>query len=340
MKITRATLEALGFEVVPDRSTPDEIAFLCPHPDCRDRSGNRSVSTRTGLTNCWRCGIGGPFVAFAKRLGYEVEDDEVSSTTMEQANSALDHLWDTTLKTPAYVTEVKLPSGFTRIEDDPDCYHANRIVRMARRKNLDLEDFTAAGVGFTRSNPRWEPYAIFPMVEWGRNVYWQGRTFLDPKDGGSTKRFPSRTEVPFGSRHWIYGIDEARALPQCRLIIVESILNVLSLRRELARQGIDDVVPVAIFKHAISIEQAKKLASIKGAEEFCLCFDSDALGAAWKTVEKSALLPLHKFTLLSMPEGVDANNDAKVAVRRFLKRAKASGSVGLLNSLDASISAL
>lgn len=336
MKITRATLEAIGFEVVPDRCTDTEIAFMCPQPDCRDRSGNRSVNARTGKTSCWRCGIGGDFVKWAKRLGYEVEDDELANTSLPQAMENLDKLWEANLRTPAYVTEVKLPGGFTLLDEEPDCYHATRIARMARKKHLELEDFIEAGVGFCRDSQRWEPYAIFPVVEWDRNVYWQGRTYIDVP-GESTKRFPSRNEVPFGSRHWVYNIDEARRTPGCRVIIVESILNVLSLRKELRARGIPGVVPVAIFKHALSVEQAKKLGSIHGVKEFCLLFDSDAISAAWKTIEKSALLPLSKFSLVEMPSGVDANDDAKVAVSRWKRRALASGSEGMLNALSSAI---
>jgi hypothetical protein len=34
---------------------------------------------------------------------------------------------------------------------------------MAERKNLCLQDFLDADVGFTRYHPGWEPFAIFPV---------------------------------------------------------------------------------------------------------------------------------------------------------------------------------
>ena len=189
---------------------------------------------------------------------------------------------------------------------------------MARRKNLDLEDFMAARVGLALSNYRWAPYAIFPIFEWGKVVYYQGRTMID-MPGEPTKLFPSRSEYPRGSRYWIYGVDDLRALGG-RVVVVESILNKLSLDKELARRGITEFVVVACFKHKLSSEQLVKLQRIRNILEIVLLYDADATDAA----NAEALRIRPKFPLVTvakMPKG-DANDNAPLAVNQILLRAK------------------
>ncbi len=316
--ITRFIVEST-FDVVADRCSGDEIVFICVEPGCGDQGGNRSVNAKTHKTSCWRCGKGGDFFKWAKRLGYDIEN--------EAPNLSADDVFDEVEKiikesekrvVPIYVSPITLPKGFTRIEDDPDCYHAVRIERMAKRKRLRWKDMVKAGVGFTQEG-KWEPFAIFPVTEWGVTTYFQGRTYNDPEEG-STKKFPSRSEVPLGSRYWLYNIDRLREEKASKIILVESILNVLSLERELELRNIEGVVPLAIFKHHISKEQAAKLAALSFLDEICLMFDSDATKDAYKSVSHAYKLSPEMFTIVEMPEGVDANDDAELAVDGWLKR--------------------
>jgi len=314
------------FSVVRDRSSPDELVFVCPTPGCKDTSGNRSVNLRTGLTNCWLCGNGGPFYKWARRLGYQVEEGEAVMDLSEGLAAVEKQLAVAATHVPVYLSHVSLPKGsipLGRHKEDP---LVRAIARMAERKNLSLDDFIAAKARFAPTNDSWASYVIFPVTEWGIIAYYQGRLFFrsDERVSASTKKFPSRTVCPYGSRHWVYGIDELRGKEGVTCIIVESIFNVLSLRRELERQGRTGIVPVAIFKHKLSTEQAKKLASANNVKEYCLMYDSDATGEAWAAAKKQTYIQAEKFSVAEMPEGVDANDDAEEALVRYDRRVRFS----------------
>jgi hypothetical protein len=200
---------------------------------------------------------------------------------------------------------------------------------MAERKNLGWKDMTKAGVGFTRTTPEWEPFAIFPVTEWNRTVYYQGRTYIDTP-GQSTKKFPSKRVVPTGSSQWVYNIDKLRQGAHTA-IVVESILNVLSLERELEHLGVTGVVPIAIFKHKISSPQWEKIKGCRHLKEVCLMFDDDALAEAQKTA--STYVNHCKLTVVEMPKGVDANDDAQMAMKRFGRRVAYMAPVTRLEAL-------
>ncbi len=335
------------FDVVPHRSTSEELVIVCPQ--CSDKSGNRSINLNSALTNCWRCGgqpgHSGDFYRWAKSLGYDIEREEVPVDD--------DELMELTEKIgggrkkvrEGFSTGVKLPEGFTLLKDDPDSYYYKKIAKMAKRKNLHIKDFIKAGAGFTRQDHRWEPYAIFPVTEWERVVYYQGRTYTDVP-GKVTKKFPSRYDLELGSRYWVYGIDEARKHESVSIIIVEAIFNVLSLRKVIKERGIENVVPVAIFKHAVSHEQAKKIAKIRGLKEICLMFDEDSIIDSWNAVRKIARISSDKFTVVEMPKdpetgkGIDPNDDAELAMDLWEKRKPAGGTSGLTGELNAQLNKL
>lgn len=305
------------FEVVPSRCNGDEIAIICPTPGCGDASGNRSVNLKTGKTSCWRCNSGGSFVHWARRLGYEISEESIGELSVSETENMLNEMDRRERVFTPVISDVKLPRGFTEIKKEPDVVYSRLIAKMARRKNLTRKDFELAGVGFTSEDPVWEPYAIFPIVEWGHVVYFQGRTYTDVP-GESTKRFPNKTRCPLGSRYWVYNIDEVREKKPKIVIVVESILNVLSLKSKIREVGADGVVPVAVFKHAISKEQMKKLMAFKFVEEFAMAFDPDAMKDSLKIAsEKSGT---RKFSYLTLPEGIDCNDDVDLAWRQFKKR--------------------
>lgn len=318
-------------EEVPERSHGDEVVVVCPEPGCADRSGNRSINLRSGLTSCWRCGRGGPFVAWVRRLGYTFDgDDTPQAIELDELGDLVQAVDQVGAKVSpgGYVPEVRLPAGFTRVADEPDGVYARLIGRMAARKQLTLADLVEAGVGFTRESRRWERFAIFPVLEWGRPVYYQGRTYTDVP-GEPTKQFPTREECPVSSRYWVYNLDQARERGGV-LVVVESILNVLSFRREARRRGLADAVAVAVFKHKVSQAQYAKLAQLirQAGErghpitEVCLIYDSDAIAAAWKDAD--LFINLVPTSVVEMPAGVDVNDDAAEAVDRFTRRRRAS----------------
>lgn len=254
------------------------------------------------------------------------------SRPVEQLYGDLDALYATRKSVVAYVNDVQLPRGFIPLSEEPDCGYARLIERMAIRKNLDLDTFIRVGAGFTREDAYWEPYCIFPVFEWGKVVYYQGRTYKDPKPDpitgkkGSTKQFPSKQHIKLGSRYWVYNIDRLRQKGRIG-IVVESMFNVFSLENEL---GLDsDIVPIAIFKHKISPEQQAKILTANGIEELCLHMDPDAIASAWESCGK--LANLLKVTVADkMPDGVDINDDVDEGLRCFDRRKPFS----TLNDLD------
>lgn len=310
------------FVVVADKSTPDELVFLCP--ECGDKSGNRSVNIKTGKTFCWRCNKGtnnkGHFIAWAQALGYRFvsDDDGFSSTPVEE----ILYEPEPQASIVPVLQKIDLPAGYTPIARRPDSIYTKLITKMARRKNLDYADFVEAKVGYTMDNPRWEPHAIFPVYEYDYCVYYQGRTYVDVP-GESTKCFPSRNEVKWGAGYWVYNINAVRETSPEIVVVVESILNVLSLRRKLRELGWNTVVPVCVFKHHISAVQVIKLMRCKGVKEFCLLFDHDAIATTWKQV--GHLCNKVAVTVAEMPmkdgnEKLDPNDDVEAAIVAIEKR--------------------
>ena len=328
------------FNVVQSKCTPEELVFVCPEPSCGDTSGNRAVNVRTGKTFCWRCNKGahnkGNFLAWAKALGYKFTADGGSS------GMPLDQLLyeeEEQVSAVPVLQEVELPTGFTPIVNTKKGVYTKFISEMAVRKNLAYEDFAAAGVGYTMDSQIWEPFAIFPVIEYGMTVYYQGRTYIDVP-GETTKRFPSRATVKWGASYWVYNIDEVRAKSAEIVVIVESILNVLSLKRKFKQLGWDKIVPVCVFKHHMSQVQAIKLLRCKSVKEFCLLFDHDAIDATWRMV--GSLNEKVAVTVAEMPmkdgnKKLDPNDDVDEAVKAIKNRtlyteSSASGHILKANS--------
>lgn len=311
------------FRVVPERSTSNELAFICPEPGCGDATGNRSVNLRTGQCNCWRCNKGGNFVAWARRLGYVLDEDtgDAGSRNLDEINMfSVEQR-----QTEAVVKDIALPAGFRWCSDYPHSIYTALIGEMAERKNLTLQDLLQAQVGFTKDDPKWEPYALFPVLDYGHVVYWQGRTYVDPP-GQSTKRFPDRREAPYGAKYWVYGIDNLRKERSPIVIVVESILNVLSLRRFIREHRLAGVTPVCVFKHYLSAPQARKLLQLDFVREICLLYDHDATRSAW---DKSVrLVAKVRTSVAQMPPGPggqknDPNDDVVAAWNAFEHRVRA-----------------
>jgi len=315
----RETVEQL-FQPVPHRSTATELAFVCPQPGCTDSSGHRSVNLKTGQTNCWICGVGGDFVRWAQRLGYAVTEEHRVTKPMEEAE--FDRISRTPVNDLPVVTNIKLPKGFRLCRDYPNSVYTEFIAEMAERKGLKIDDLMSVSVGFTKTDPLWEPYAIFPSFEYDKVVYYQGRTYVDEPDQ-KTKKFPSRREVPYSAKYWVYGIDELRAERPETVLVMESILNVLTMRRFMRRHKIKGVGTACVFSHSISEPQATKLRQLEFLKEVVLLFDHDATRRGW---QKSPRLG-NKFnlTIADMPPGPggeknDPNDDPEGAWRAFEKR--------------------
>jgi len=304
------------FKVVAEKCTNDELVFVCPEPECGDRSGNRAINLKTGKTFCWRCGKGkhnkGNFVAWARALGYELTADDYSSVPVGE----LLYKPEAPASAVPVLQEVDLPKGFIPIARTPKSIYTKLITQMAKRKHLEYQDMVEAGVGYSPDDPLWERYAIFPVYEYNLCVYYQGRTYEDIP-GESTKRFPHRSRVKWGAGYWVYNINAVRTGTPETVVLVESILNVLSLRWKLRELGWTHIVPVCIFKHHLSQVQAIKLLRCKGVKEFCLLFDRDAIGEMWRSV--GLLGNKVRVTVAEMPlradnKKLDPNDDVEAAI--------------------------
>lgn len=321
-------LEA-NFDVIAERCNDEEIAIICPEAGCGDQSGNCSINVKQGLVHCWRCNYKNHVIPFLRHHDVSFEEESLEATINEDPTETLDDGLDGK-KPAAENVVVELPEGFTPLAKEPNTIYVRLIAQMAKRKHLYLQDFIDAGAGFTRDG-EWEPYCIFPVYELSRLVYYQGRTYATRFEGGKTKRFPRKKDVPLGASNWLYGYDRIIQGHIKTVIVVESILNVLSLRWRLLCEGINDVAPVAVFKHAISpIQMTKLLAS--PAQEFCIMYDGDATKSAWEEARK--LSGNRLATVATMPVGIDANDDASLAMARFAKREPYTPASALLDSLE------
>lgn len=319
------------FEVVKDRSTPDEICIICPVPGCQDRTGNRHINVKTLKTHCWRCADPQPhhLKSLLRLVGVEFEDSRV----LEPGELVFETRRFREALTPVQV--VPLPAGFQLLSENRNSCYWRFCKAMAERKHLAIEDLEEAGAGFTREGV-WEPYCIFPVYEptWGgqRTAYYQGRTYSD-EGFESTKRFPSKQQVRYGPSYWVYNLGALEGKQVELVVVVESILNVLSLRRRLRELELGTAVaPVCVFTHRLSPAQVAKLRRYRHVKEFCLLFDSDSTALAETTALR--LSPNMTVTVARMPHGTntdgsvrftnDANDDVDTALRAIADRSPAS----------------
>lgn len=308
------------FEVVKSRTTADELHFICPVPGCGDQTGNRSVNLKSGKTNCWRCNVGGDFVKWARWLGYAIEDAGTPMLSLDELFKLLDP--PKPVSVIPVINEISLPANFHSCYDYPDSTFTRQIGEMAVRKNLTPEELINAGVGYSTSESTWQWYAIFPVMEYGRLVYFQGRTYWD-EPGASTKKFPSRSEAPLSSKYWIYNIDEIDKPGVDTVIVVESILNVLSLQAKLGELSVTNMVPICVFKHQVSKTQFLKLLRFRNVKEAILLFDFDAIDLSWNDAKR--IDDLIRVSIAEMPYApgapkLDPNDDVDAAWAAIEKR--------------------
>jgi hypothetical protein len=316
---------ASAFQVVRDRSTDEEICIICPVPGCADKSGNRYINVKTRLTHCYRCEGKSPghVKGLFRLMGVDFDDDE----QVLEPEQLLDMLKGTGKKALTPVQNIDLPEGFRQLKDNQGSCYWKFCKKMAERKHLEIEDLEEAGAGFTRVGD-WEPFCIFPVYEGDRTVYYQGRTYLDDNTE-TTKKFPNRKVVPYGARYWVYNLD-ALAKSSLRLaVVVESVLNLLSLKKKIREIGESNlVVPVCVFTHALSLSQVAKMRRYSHIQEWCFLFDSDSTNLA--EIAANSLSSVLPVTVAEMPHGKspdgttrktnDPNDDVEAAIKAIEKR--------------------
>jgi hypothetical protein len=329
------------FQVARDRCTHNEIVFVCPWPGCGDETGNRGVNLDTGLTNCWRCNVGGHIFSFLRQLGY---DPDTIKELAAQVPAQPFRLRLQSYRKKHQSRQVYLPEGFTFLSDDkpvgnrPHSIYYTLIEAMARRKKLTVEDLIEAKAGYTRVDTEWEAYCIFPVYSWNRLVYFQGRAYTD-EEGQPNKRFPSNDQVELGASFWIYEEDVLRQEWVRRVVVVESILNVLSLRKKFRQMNVKDVAVVSTFSSTVSTRHWEKLLRGKQIEEICLLFDADATEKAWKAARRASFHHPNrvKFTIADMPFApetkIDPNDEPDAAYAAWEKRKVYTETTGLARRL-------
>jgi hypothetical protein len=106
------------------------------------------------------------------------------------------------------------------------------------------------------------------------------------------------------------------------VVVVESILNVLSLQRRLAELGLREYVPVCVFKHALSRVQHRKITRSRRLAEFCFLFDFDATSAAWRAC--GSVDDLLRVSVAEMPDlgnpTLDPNDNVDAAIEALQRR--------------------
>lgn len=319
---------AAVFQIVKERSSEDEICVICPVPGCPDKTGNRHINVRTLYTHCFRCPREQPnhVKTLFRLLGLAFEDQHV----LEPAELA-ELLRGKPQKALTPLQEVPLPEGFELLSENRNSCYWDFCRGMAERKHLEIEDLETACAGFTRDGD-WEPFCIFPVIEGPRVVYYQGRRYSDEGEE-KTKKFPSKKQVPYGPSYWIYNLDALKPEGIELAIVVESILNTLSLKRRLRELELDHcIVPVCVFTHYISRSQVAKMQRYRHVKDWCLLFDSDSTDLAEETaMNLSAVLPTSVATMPhgknedgSVRETNDANDDVDAALQAAHERRKSS----------------
>ena len=293
------------FQIVKERSSDEEICIICPVPGCGDRSGNRHINIKTLYTNCWRCPSTQPHhvKTLFRILGLEFEDQHVL-----EPEELAELLRGKPQKALTPLQEVTLPEGFEMLSENRDSCYWGFCREMAERKHLGIEDLESACAGFTREGD-WEPFCIFPVIEGPRAVYYQGRRYSD-EGVEKTKKFPSKKVVPYGPSYWLYNLDALEPKSVELVIMVESILNTLSLKRRVQELKLDaSIVPVCVFTHYISRSQVAKMQRYKHVKDWCILFDSDSTDLAEETaMSLSAILPT---SVATMPHGKNADGSVR-----------------------------
>lgn len=325
------------FPVIKERSSSQELIIVCPNSGCPDETGNRSINISTGKTNCWRCNSGGDAVKWLRYLGYQI-DLSPGGTTVDDFYSLF--IESTVEPVTPRILRIELPDGFTECSRNMGSVYTRWIGRMAHRKNLVLDDLLRYNVGFTRINKLWSPYAIFPVSEFDTVVYYQGRTYDDDYANlhlKGTKRFPSKEEVKLSSKYWVYGIDRARNSKVDTVVVVESILNVISLNKKFEECGIKNIVAISSFRSSITYPQIVKIFRLRNIKEVCILFDLDATNKAWNIAEMNS--GVRNMTVAKMPNDsnnkkMDPNDNVDVALECILKRKKFSLADKLLDEFS------
>lgn len=215
----QAALEGLGVEY---EIRGEEAVFLCPyHVHIRYRLGSFSISTRTGLFNCFSCGASGnlaTLVAHLRRIDVQDAQRWVLRQRAKFKFQAEDFNSEPAVKAKLNTAEQINEASLALFTDPP--------AEELRKRNLTLEACRELGVLWDPDKRSWiipfrEPYT-------GKLMGWQAkrRSFVKNHPKGVDR---STT---------LFGLQLAVREGCSRLVLVESPLDVCRLRSAGVRGGV------------------------------------------------------------------------------------------------------
>jgi len=216
----------------------EQINVICPHCHKRgmspDLSGHLGLNFKINKAHCVRCDWG--FGDLGKYLsGHGVAQTINLSDVTRDIHQVLAYKDAKLTKPDLQVSEVEFPSYFERIAKDQD----DKFTASLYKKGLDMWDIQKHRLCYADSG-WYDDYVIFPFIEDGEIVYWQGRAAAkklleDPK---KKKKNPSDKECPLGKANWLYGCQFLRK--RCTIYLCEGSLDQISLQRFLwEKYGLD-----------------------------------------------------------------------------------------------------
>jgi hypothetical protein len=169
---------------------------------------------------------------------------------------------------------------------------------------------------------KYEGYVIFPFIEDGEVVYWQGRASLPDM---MRKINPSKVEAPLGKAHWLY---RRNRIPKgSKVYLVEGSLDDISAERYLKKHFGEGHYPTSLQGTALSFptENTHPLNSQFGQlmeiepSEVCVLFDPDAKRKADSLAELLNLCGVNAYSgdlITGDPNEVDATEFIEATKRK------------------------
>lgn len=150
------------------------------------------------------------------------------------------------------------PDDFEFFSDgDEELSFMRHYVKSMTDKHLSIKQLEKAKVGYCTTG-RTGGYVVFPFIEDGKLVYWQGRAAIPAllKDKKLRKYNPSKRVAPLGKNYWFYGMNQAVQDGFC--VLCEGPLDQISLNRFVKRQYGDSAYALSVQGHTVSFPAAEK----------------------------------------------------------------------------------
>jgi hypothetical protein len=207
----------------------DQINVRCPYCHKRglspDESGHLGINVRINKAHCVKCGWGhGNASSWLENFGVHLT---VSFTDV------IDDLAN--LKTIFETKKVRFDSSVTPLPKEFELIgsESNYFTESLSNKGISRELMLKNKIGFCESG-KYDGYVIFPFLEDGERVYFQGRAaYPELLSNPKTKKKNPDSSNGMGKNSWLYGVD--RVEKGCRIALVEGTLDQISLQDHFDR---------------------------------------------------------------------------------------------------------